>query len=104
MFDTYEWNNVEGKGKPEDLTLLSLSTCGFCGSARKYLEGRGLAFRYMELDHVTPEEKTEIKSEFKNKFGRRPSFPSLVIDDDRFLVGFIKDHWDEEVCPEENES
>ena len=98
MFDTHEWNDIEGKGKSENLILLSLSTCGFCASARKYLDSRGLAFRYLELDQISLEEKTEIKSEFRNKFGRRPSFPSLVIDGDRFLVGFIKDHWDEELA------
>jgi glutaredoxin len=104
MFDTHEWTIFDGDGKPENLTLLSLSTCGFCASARKYLEGRKLAFRYLELDDIPPEEKAEIKSEFRDKFGRRPSFPSLVIDNERFLVGFIKDHWDEEVYPEETDS
>ncbi len=97
MFDSHEWNTTEGKGLAENLTLLSLSTCGFCASARKYLDGRGLAFRYLELDNLPTEEKAEIKSEFRNKFGRRPSFPSLIINGERFLVGFIKDHWDEEL-------
>lgn len=97
MFDTYEWNNIEGEGKSENLTLLSLSTCGFCASARKYLVSRGLAFRYLELDHLSPDKKAKIISEFRNRFGRRPSFPSLVIEGERFLVGFIKDHWDEEL-------
>ena len=97
MFDTYEWNNIEGEGKSENLTLFSLSTCGFCTSARKYLVGRGLSFRYLDLDSLSPDKKSEIISEFRNKFGRRPSFPSLVIEGERFLVGFIKDHWDEEL-------
>ena len=104
MFDTYEWTIIEGKGNPEDLTLLSLSTCGFCGSAQKYLDERGLAYRVLELDHIPVEDKTQIKSEFRDKFGRRPSFPTLVIEGDRFLVGFIKDHWNEEVFPEEDDS
>ena len=98
MFDNHEWNDIEGEGKSEHLTLLSLSTCGFCASARKYLDSRGLAFRYLELDRMPPEKKAEIKSEFRSKFGRRPSFPSLVIGGERFLVGFIKDHWDEEIA------
>ncbi len=80
MFDSHEWIINEGEGKPEALTLLSLSTCGFCASARTYLKERGLAFRYLELDHLTPEKKAEVKNEFKGKFGRRPSFPPLVID------------------------
>ncbi len=97
MFDSYKWNNIEGSGSTENLTLLSLSTCGFCKSARQYLIDREVAFRYLELDTLPPEEKAELKSEFKTKFGRRPSFPSLVIDGERFLIGFIKDHWDEEI-------
>ena len=102
MFDTQEWNIIDGTGNPEDLTLLSLSTCGFCASARKYLGERGLAFRFLELDQLPPEEKAAVKDEFRGKFGRRPSFPSLVIDSERFLIGFIKQHWDEEVRPEED--
>lgn len=97
MFDSYKWNIIEGSGISENLTLLSLSTCGFCKSARQYLTDREVAFRYLELDSLPPEEKAELKSEFKNKFGRRPSFPTLVIDGERFLIGFIKDHWDEEI-------
>lgn len=104
MFDAYEWNTIDGKGNPEDLTLLSLSTCGFCSSAQKYLDERGLAYRVLELDHIPPEEKAKVKSEFRDKFGRRPSFPTLVIENERFLVGFIKDHWNEEVFPEEGDS
>lgn len=100
MFEGHEWKIIDGTGNPEDLTLLSLSTCGFCASARKYLTERGLAFRFLELDQLPPEEKTGIKDEFRNRFGRRPSFPSLVIDSERFLIGFIRQHWDEEVRPD----
>jgi len=97
MFDSHEWNQVEGKGEIEDLTLLALSTCGFCKRAKQYLMDRGLAFRYLELDTIPPEEKADLKREFKTRFDRRPSFPSLVISEERFLIGFIKESWDEEL-------
>lgn len=100
MFDNHEWIVTEGKGNPEDLTLLSLSSCGFCTGARRYLTERGLAFRYLQLDTIQTEEKTKLKEEFRKTFGRRPSFPTLIIDGERFLIGFIKKHWDEEVRPE----
>ena len=102
MFDNHDWIVAEGEGNPEDLTLLSLSTCGFCASARTYLGERGLAFRFLQLDKIPAEEKAELKEEFRKAFGRRPSFPSLVIDGERILIGFIKKHWDEEVRPESN--
>ncbi len=101
MFDDYEWNVTEGIGNPEDLTLLSLSTCGFCAGARRYLTDRGLAFRYLQLDTIPDEDKTKLKEDFRKAFGRRPSFPTLVIDGERYLIGFIKKHWDEEVRPED---
>jgi glutaredoxin len=97
MFETFEWKITGGKGNPEDLTLLSLSTCGFCSSAKKYLNERGLAFRYLELDMLAPEIKSEIKEEFRAKFGRRPSFPSLVIGKEKYLVGFVRGHWEDEL-------
>ena len=100
MFDKYEWVVKDGEGKADDLTLLSLSTCGFCASARQYLDERYLAYRYIDLDTISPEDKSAIKEEFRKKFGRRPSFPSLVLDDEKYLVGIIKKHWDEEVHPD----
>ncbi|RKX93486.1 MAG: hypothetical protein DRZ90_12775 [Spirochaetes bacterium] len=75
MFDSYEWNTIEGKGNAENLTLLSLSTCGFCRSARQYLKDREVAFRYLELDTLPPEEKTELKGEFKPNSAGALLFP-----------------------------
>ncbi len=97
MFDSVQWQEVQGAGNTEDLTLLTLSTCGFCSRARDYLKERGLAFRYLELDLVSPEDKTAVKNEFKNQFGRRPSFPTLVMGREKFLIGFIRQQWDSEI-------
>ena len=102
MFERHMWNEIEGYGIPVDLTLLSLSTCAFCKRARQYLENRGLAFRYLELDEIPPNEKSAIKEEFKSKFRRRPAFPSLVLREDKLLIGFIKQYWDEEIKIKEN--
>jgi glutaredoxin len=90
MFNRYEWNLVEGNGSPEKLTLLSLSTCGYCHSARQYLEDRELSFRYLELDMIPPEDKEELKKEFQAGFGRPVYFTTLVIKQDRFVTGIIK--------------
>ncbi|PIE04411.1 MAG: hypothetical protein CSA76_04335 [Spirochaetales bacterium] len=100
MFESIQWLEKEGRGNPAGLTLLTLSTCGFCKSARRYLEERGLAFRYLELNTISPEDKTAIKEEFRAKFERRPSFPTLIIEENRFLVGFNKEQWDEEIFPD----
>lgn len=97
MFDGYEWIEVDGAGKSQNIILLSLSTCGFCKNARAYLNERGAAYRYLDLDTIPKTDKIAIKTEFRERFGRRPAFPSLILDNERFLIGFIRQRWDEEI-------
>ena len=52
MFDSHEWNQVEGKGEIEDLTLLALSTCGFCKRARAFLDAEGWAYGFTDIDKL----------------------------------------------------
>lgn len=99
MFDKFatEFHELEGERRPDDLTVLSLSTCGFCSSAKKFLAEEEITHRYLDLDTIDPEKKKKIKDEFKKKFGRRVSYPTLIIGEKRFLVGFIKKQWSEEL-------
>ena len=95
MFDNYQWIEIPGTDTSRKITLFSLSTCGFCRSARSYLESRNLAYRYLELNEIPPKDKIAIKKEFRKKFDKRLHFPSLIIGEDNLLIGFIKLHWEE---------
>jgi len=96
MFETDYLEKIEGENSKKDLKLFSLSTCGFCKRAKAFLDENRVAYSFAELDHVPVEEKTRLKEEFSSRFGRRMSFPCLIIDDSSYLIGFIKPHWEME--------
>ena len=103
MFDDFDWITVDGEGEPGRLTLFALSTCAFCHSAKKWLAAKGLAHRYLDLDLMGDRGKAALKDAFRGAFGRRPAYPTLVIDGKRFLVGFVKEHWEMEIAGEAGE-
>ncbi len=93
MFDYVDFQQKEGSRKVGSLKLFALSTCGFCKKAMSFLEENGIAYDYVYVDSVDPDIKTRIKDEFNQKFDKKMLFPSLVIDEKDFLVGFIRYHW-----------
>ncbi|OQX29347.1 MAG: hypothetical protein B0D92_04305 [Spirochaeta sp. LUC14_002_19_P3] len=97
MFDNNYWIVAAGSGKVKNLTLFSLTTCVHCVRARGYLSARKLAFRYLDMDTIPKEDKLAIKNEFKEKFGKPPAYPSLVLNDSTILVGFNKQQWEKEI-------
>ncbi len=99
MFDYVEFQHKNGAKKDKQLKLFALSTCGFCKKAMAFLEENDTAYDYIYVDEIDPELKSKIKSDFLEKFGKKMLFPSLVIDEDDFLVGFIRYHWQKLVSP-----
>jgi glutaredoxin len=70
--------------------MYALSTCGWCRKTKKLLEGRGVEFRYVDVDLLDPKEKSEVMEDLE-RWNPRRSFPTLVFDDDRVVVGFKPD-------------
>lgn len=97
MFETEYLHRIEGDNSKKELKFFSLSTCGFCKRARAFLDENRFSYSMAELDHVPEKEKTRLKEAFFSRFGRRMSFPCLIIDDSSYLIGFIKPHWEEEL-------
>ena len=93
MFDYVDFQHKAGANSEKQLKLFALSTCGFCKKAMSFLEENETAYDFVYVDTVDPEVKSKIKEEFQQKFGKKMLFPSLVIDDEDFLVGFIRYHW-----------
>ena len=90
-----DFTEVPGSSEPHKLTVYALSTCAFCKRAMKFLEEKGLTFRYVYLDQLDFDLKREVKQELKSKFENLPVFPVLVVDDDEALSGFTEDKWSE---------
>jgi len=76
-----------------DIVIYALSTCGFCKRAMAFLDGKGLAYKYIYVDQIPMETKTEVKKILLERFNEHVSFPFAVIDDSSHLVGFIQPDW-----------
>jgi glutaredoxin-like protein NrdH len=77
----------EDQGK---VVLFALSTCGWCKKTKKLLNDLGVAYSYVDVDQAEEDEKAEAVEQLK-KWNPRSSFPTLVIDDKRCIVGFKED-------------
>jgi len=79
-------NHVKGE-KKGDLFLYALSTCGWCKKTKELLQTLNAEFYYTDVDLLSGQERTDVMDELK-KWNPRCSFPSLVIDHQKCIVGF----------------
>jgi glutaredoxin-like protein NrdH len=81
--------HVNGKNKGT-VMLYALSTCGWCGMTRELLTSLGVEFSYVYVDLLTGEELNQVAREVL-KHNKGYSFPTLVINDSKVIVGFRED-------------
>jgi len=80
------WQHVEGENKGK-LVLFALSTCGWCKKTRMLLEELGVEYEYIYVDLLEGSEREEAIEEIK-RWNPQLSLPTLVINDERCIVGF----------------
>ena len=78
--------HVEGQNKGK-LVLFALSTCGWCKKTRALIEDLDADYEYVYVDLLKGEEREEVV-EMVKKWNPQVSFPTLVINDDKTIVGF----------------
>ena len=83
----------EGVHREKDIVIFALSTCGYCKRALAFLDRRAIAYRYIYVDRIPFETKSEIKEELQRRFKENVAFPFAVIDGTSHLVGFIEADW-----------
>lgn len=93
MLDTLKYTDVAGASSSHEITVYALSTCGFCKRALAFLNGKGIAYRYVYMDQVPLETKNAAKKTLKERFKEDVAFPFAVVDGDKHLVGFIEPDW-----------
>lgn len=93
MLDTLAYTVIEGTKKDHDITVFALSTCGFCKRAMAFLNANSVAYRYIYVDKIPLETKTEIKRILKESYHDDVAFPFATIDGTSHLVGFIEPDW-----------
>jgi len=88
--------HVDGQNKG-DVLLFALSTCGWCKKTRLLLEELGVAYNYVYVDLTEGEERNEAIENLK-KWNTSLSFPTLVLNNEKSIVGFDKDTIVEELA------
>ncbi len=78
--------HVDGKtvGK---LMLYALSTCVWCRKTKRLLDDLGVDYDYTDVDFLSGAEK-EATMEVIKKHNPKCSFPTLVINDSKCVVGY----------------
>jgi glutaredoxin-like protein NrdH len=66
--------------------IYTLSTCGHCKAAKKFLNDHGVAYTYKDVDLLSGEERKETIEEVK-KYNPACSFPTILIGG-MVVVGF----------------
>lgn len=78
--------HVDGKDKGK-VMLFALSTCGWCAKTKDLLREMGIAFDYTFVDLLDGSEQDDAISTVE-KFNPAGSFPTLVINNKKVIIGF----------------
>jgi glutaredoxin len=81
--------HVPGKNMGK-LTLYALSTCGWCRRTKDLLNELGVEYDFVYVDKLEGTER-ENAIETVKKWNPSSSFPLLVINDEKCIVGFRED-------------
>jgi glutaredoxin-like protein NrdH len=81
--------HVEGSDKGK-VMLYALSTCGWCRRTKALLNELGVGYDYTDVDLLEGKEQDAAIEEIK-KFNPDCNFPTIVINDEKCIVGFKED-------------
>ncbi len=81
-----EKQHVKGKSKGK-IMLYALSTCVWCRKTKKLLDSLGVEYDYVDMDQLEDDIRSEFDRELEN-WNKNTSFPTLVINDNKCIVGF----------------
>ncbi len=79
-------HRVDGQDRG-DVFLYALSTCVWCRRTKALLQELGVAYRYVDVDLVPPEEQEEVMAQVR-RWNPRENFPTLVIRNERVIIGY----------------
>jgi glutaredoxin-like protein NrdH len=70
--------------------LYALSTCGWCKKTKELLNNLGVEYDYIFVDLLQDDERETVIKELE-KWNPRRSFPTLVINNDKCIIGYNED-------------
>lgn len=77
--------HVDGTDKGK-IMLYALSTCVHCKKTKELLNELGVAYDYLFVDHLSRAEMDQVIKELE-QFNPRCSFPTLVINNSKAIIG-----------------
>ncbi len=82
------YQHVTGKNKnSHKVVLYALSTCVWCKKTKRLLNEIGVAYDFIDYDLLEGDEKREAEKTIE-KWNPKLSFPVLVIDDEKCVLGY----------------
>ena len=79
--------SVPGRHNEHHTVFYGLSTCVWCKRTRKFLEDQGIAFDYIYVDLLSGQEREGVVAQVR-RWNPSVSFPTLVVDESRCVVGY----------------
>ncbi len=70
-----------------DVFMYALSTCIWCRKTKALLNDLGIAYRYVDVDQAQGDARKQIMDDL-TRWNRARSFPTLVVNDERAIIGF----------------
>ncbi|MDG6225493.1 MAG: glutaredoxin family protein [Candidatus Thermoplasmatota archaeon] len=80
---------VSGSDKGK-VMLYAISTCIWCKRTKEYLNSLGVAYEYIFVDQLSREDRSKVEKDVE-VWNPRCSFPTLVVNDSKCVVGFKED-------------
>lgn len=74
----------------KNIFLYALSTCVHCKNTKKFLEEENIDYDFVDVDKLSGDEREKTVEEVK-KFNPRCSFPTIVINNEKVIVGLNKE-------------
>ena len=78
--------HVNGNDKGS-VMLYALSTCGWCAKTKELLKQMGVKFDFVYVDLLEGEDQDDVMKVVE-KWNPNGSFPTLVINNSRSIIGF----------------
>jgi len=78
--------HVDGKNRGK-VMLYALSTCGWCAKTKELLRQMGVEFDFTYVDLLEGQEQDDAMN-MVEKFNPNGSFPTLLIDNKKAIIGF----------------
>lgn len=78
--------HVSGKDAGK-IMLYALSTCGWCQKTRSLLSSMGVAYDFIYVDQLQGKDREDTINQVR-KWNPASSFPTIVINESKCIVGF----------------